>query len=111
MGGSEAAQLFLRLGKVNQQITDLCKPIIRMAFNQYENTLLLNMEKNTMVEYPVELSILSQSAWSYEILSSFFYSQNLTPTWQDANGTWGWLDEDTGLWNGAMAMVSFMKIA
>ena len=47
---------------------------------------------------------------SWEILSSFFAINRLTPIFIDCNRTAGWLDEDTGLWNGAVAMVDFLGL-
>ena len=77
-----------------------------MAFNQDPGVFEVDVENtNTMVTYPVWWSML-EGAYPNEILSSFFTSHHLTPTWQDANYTWGWFDEETGLWTGAVGLVS-----
>jgi hypothetical protein len=44
-------------------------------------------------------------AWTFEILSSFFAINGLTPVFYDCNNKWGVLNEDTGQWDGAVGMV------
>ena len=76
--------------------------MVRVAFNQYPGFFEMDMENNEkMVEYELRFG----NVWDYEILNSFFATYGLTPTWQDCNETWGWLDEETGLWNGAVRAV------
>ena len=48
---SNPSNLILKKGKVNKPVTDLCQPIIRMAFNQWENVFKVDMESGKMVEY------------------------------------------------------------
>ena len=93
-------------GHVNREIVEVCRDrFVRVAFNQYPGVFEVNNETNTMIEYPVDGSGLS---WHWEILSSFFAINELTPIFNDCNFTWGWLDYDTGLWNGAVAMVDLL---
>ena len=80
---------------------------VRIAYNQYnqyDGRFEVDNVTNTMVEFPV--ADLPIYAYEWERLSSFFQTYNLSPVFYDCNDTWGWLDEDTGLWNGAVAMVS-----
>ena len=76
-----------------------------MAFNQWEGQFKVNMESGNMVKFfPTGYDLLHP--FPAEILSSFFTSHNLTPIWQDNNYNWGWFNEKTGLWKGAVTMVS-----
>jgi hypothetical protein len=45
-------------------------------------------------------------ALAHEILNTFFDNNNVEPRWQDTNFIWGWFNESTGLWNGAIDLVS-----
>ena len=65
----------------------------------------VNFEKNEMIEYPIWYDYPA-SSWTWEILSSFFANHQLTPIFIDCNDTSGWRDKDTGLWNGAVALVN-----
>ena len=95
--------LLYKDGQVNRQIAEVCKDrFVRVAFNQDHGLIEVNTENNTMIEYP---SKPGEYAHQWEILSSFFANKRLTPIFTDCNFTWGWLDEDTGLWNSAVAMV------
>ena len=76
-----------------------------MAFNQWKGQFEVDMESGNMVKYVPSAYNLHRH-FPYEILTSFFASQNLTPIWQDNNYNWGWFNEETGLWTGAVAMVS-----
>jgi hypothetical protein len=49
-------------------------------------------------------------AYAHEILTSFFSQNNLSPVWMFANQTWGWQDEETGLWNGAVGQVGYSLV-
>ena len=79
-----------------------------MAFNQWKGQFEVDMESGNMVKFDQNAYYMIDFLHPYpdEILSSFFTSQNLTPIWQDNNYNWGWFNEETGLWTGAVAMVS-----
>ena len=95
--------LLYKDGQVNRKIADVCRDrFVRVAFNQYSPHFEVNSETNTMIEYPIRRS---KGAYPWEILSSFFANNRLTPIFYNCHQTWGWLDEYTGLWNGAIAMV------
>ena len=106
----KAIKLLLRQRQVNGAVAGVCKERpIRMAFNTFEGIFEIDVENgNKMVEYPWWWGLGWEGAGpkAQEILSSFFKSYNLTPTWQDCNNTWGKFDEETGLWEGAVAKVS-----
>jgi hypothetical protein len=103
----QSTKLLLRKGYVNQPIGEVCSGVVRVAFNQWgaysewDPVFEVDMENEKMVEYEPCFGCV----WDYEILNSFFATYELTPTWQDCNETWGWLDEETGLWNGAVRAV------
>ena len=50
--------------------------------------------------------LFSQIPWDWEILSSFVERNNLFVNWIDCNYTWGWYDDDTGKWTGAIGKVN-----
>ena len=105
---SNPSKLIMRKGKVNKPAREVCQPIIRMAFNQWEGLFEVDMESGNMVKYVPSAYVYDlHYPYPYEILTSFFASQNLTPIWQDNNYNWGWFNEETGLWTGAVAMVSY----
>ena len=99
-------------GRVNRPMKEVCaeKREVRIAYNQYPGIFEVDNVTNTMVEY--SLSDKSSHDWAYEweILSSFLQTYNLSPVFYWCNDTWGWFDEDTGLWNGAVAMVNIQFV-
>ena len=103
-GKSTSSKLFLRQGKVNKHVGDVCtKPReVRVAFNQEPSVFEVDTSTNTMVEYSYSPGIL----YTHEVLAPFFRSHNLIPIWHDANGGWGSIDTDTGLWTGVVGLVS-----
>ena len=111
-GESHSSKLILRQEKVNKQVGYVCSNPreVRMAYTQYESyrrQFELDTETNTMLEYPY-------SPWLHtpyhEMLSPFFSSHNLIPTWIDASGegtdqsrrTKSWDD----VWTGKIGLVS-----
>ena len=103
---SQSSKLVVIDGRVNKPMVEACqKKTIRMAFNQYERVFDFDEEKKEMIEYNTGRSIVF-GAYTYETLTSFFASHDLTPTWLNGNGTWGWFDSEIGLWNGAVGLVS-----
>ena len=47
---------------------------------------------------------------AFEILKTFFSNYHITPIWTNCNYTWGWLDEETGHWTGAVGQVQGFNI-
>jgi hypothetical protein len=101
----ESSKLLLKRGRVNMPLGTVCphKTII-MAYNNIR--YYFEVKENRMVEYPQWWSARYAYAYPYEVLSSFFTSQNLTPIWQHAKGYYGTFNPETGLWNGIVALVS-----
>ena len=44
-------------------------------------------------------------AWEWELQAAFFKYNNITPHWINANYTWGWLDNTTNQWSGAVGLI------
>ena len=44
-------------------------------------------------------------AFEWEIQSAFFETNNIKPTWLNANYNWGTLNYTTGQWSGATGMI------
>ena len=100
--------LLYKDGHVNREIAEVCKDrYVRVAFNQLPEVFEVYNETNTMVEYPLEVG---KYAWHWEILSSFYATNRLRPIFYNCNYIWGWLDENTGLWNGAVATVNCITL-
>ena len=94
-------------GRVSRPMKGVCAENreVRIAFNQFPGTIEVDNVTNTVVEYSLSDKWRHDEAYEWETLSSFFLTYNLSPVFYDCNETWGWFNEDTGLWNGAVAMV------
>jgi hypothetical protein len=104
---SHYQKMLLKEGKANREIAMVCNDrFVRVAFNQDPGFFEVYHETNSMVEYTIEGG---EGAWEWEILSSFFANRRLTPIFINCNFTWGWLDEDTGVLNGAVAKVALLS--
>ena len=104
---SQPTKLLLRDGKVNRPAG--CQPVVRMAYINGWDVFALDNITGNMAEYR-QIWELWQSQgipYDYEILASFFSWYNIHAIWYNNNYTWGWFDEDTGMWTGAVGMVSF----
>ena len=97
--------------KDNLQYKDLCKEEhhVTVAYNSNKWVFEIDDITNTMVEFELsplvfkgEKSLLS---FEYEILNSFFSKFNIIPKWINCNFTWGWFDDETGHWTGAVGQV------
>ena len=44
-------------------------------------------------------------AFEWEIQAAFFETNNIKPTWLNANYNWGTLNYTTGQWSGAVGMI------
>ena len=72
--------------------------------NQY---LFFEIANNSMVEYPAYIikGEHSYNPYDFEILEIFFKSYVIAVNWIDCNYTWGWYDDETGRWTGAVGKV------
>ena len=67
-------------------------------------------ENKSMVVYPYEYS-LGAYPQPNEILSTFFKSQNLQPTWLDTKYDYGTFNKTSRMWTGAVAHVSGRQLS
>ena len=99
--------------KDNLQFNDLCNEEheVRIAYNNEEPYFVIDNITNTMVEYdlpPLMFQDYSEISYEYEILKTFFTKFNVKPTWINCNYTWGWFDDETGQWTGAVGQVEIL---
>ena len=101
--------------KDNLQFKDLCKEEhhVRIAYNNEYNYFEIDNITNTMVEYPKLnknglIHDYGQYSHEYSIMKSFFSKFNIKPTWINCNYTWGWFDNVTGHWTGAVGQVKIL---
>lgn len=78
---------------------------VRLAYNTEAGRI--RVENDTLHQFPEEPWGL---AWEGELLLDFFIFSNLSYIGHDCNWTWGNLDEDTGIWDGAIGRVSTLSI-
>jgi hypothetical protein len=78
---------------------------VRVAINQDTSAFEVNNVTNKMIQYISGGNEPLTPAFSWEILSSFFANNGLTPIFYDCKKNWGRRDEDTGVWHGAVGMV------
>jgi len=103
---SQATKLLLRLGKVNRPAEELCKQTVRMAYTNYGSFgIRTNIYGEEVMVIDNSMKVI-QGATHSDILSSFFSSKKLTPTWENANYDSGWFVETTGRWTGVVGLVS-----
>ena len=62
---------------------------------------------NSMVEYPAHFieGGYTNIPYDFEILEIFLKSYVIAINWIDCNYTWGWYDDETGRWTGAVGKV------
>ena len=60
-----------------------------------------------MVEFPAYIVAgeYSNIPYDFEILEDFLKSYVIATNWIDCNDTWGWYDDETGRWTGAVGKV------
>ena len=89
---------------------DFCKEEyqVRIAYNNDDTLFAIDNITNTMVEYPHWVNVVEGDAYlpyEFEILASFFSNYNVKPDWINCNYTWGWYDNETDSWTGAIGQV------
>ena len=97
-------KLLLRHGQVSRPVTEVCKKVMRLAYNN--DAPIFEIENNTLVEYPVTKNLIHKLFYNWELLGSFFATHQLTPIWQNCHQSWGPFNKETGLWGGAVGQVS-----
>ena len=77
---------------------------INVAYN--DDPLFFEIVDNSMYAYPVNIKeggYVSNIPWDFEILEVFF--ENKIIIWINCDYTWGWYDDETGKWTGAVGKV------
>ena len=76
---------------------------INVAYNDEPG--FFEIVNNSMVEYPANIQEGESTviAYDFEILEKFFKNKNVN--WINCNFTWGWYDDETGRWTGAVGKV------
>ena len=79
-------------------------PSINVAYN--DDPGFFEIVDNSMYAYPVNIidGEYSNIAQDFEILEVFF--ENKIINWINCNYTWGWHDDETGRWTGAVGQVN-----
>ena len=79
---------------------------INVAYNN--EAYYFEIFNNSMVEYPAFIVEEDQTniPYDFEILENFFQSYVIAINWIDCNYTWGWYDDETGRWTGAVGKVN-----
>ena len=80
-------------------------PSINVAYNN--DHAFFEIVNNSMVGYPAFVVDGDNSyiPYDFEILEHFFKSYVIAINWIDCNYTWGWYDDETGRWTGAVGKV------
>ena len=98
----------------NKKFKDICQPQqhhARIAYNNDWDFFEL-FEDGSIAEYEIDINELGQTDYivkDTEIMKHFLENYHITPTWIDCNYTWGWFDEETGNWTGAVGKVKLDK--
>ena len=109
MSVSHERLLLLKNATVNGNLdfNDVCKE--KHAYVAYNNDapwFEFSDITGEMVKYPVQPYIKYWNvAFEWEIQAVFFATNNIKPIWLNANYTWGWYDNITDQWTGAVGMI------
>ena len=78
-------------------------PSINVAYN--DDPGYFEIVDNSMVEYPAYIieGVYTYIPYDFEILEKFFKNKNIN--WINCHSTWGWYDDETGRWTGAVGKV------
>ena len=109
MSVSHEGLLLLKSATVNRNLgfDDVCREKhVIVAFNNKPTVFEVSSITGEMVKYPVAPYVrLVSVAWEWEIQAAFFKYNNITPHWINCNYTWGWIDNVTNQWTGAVGLI------
>ena len=101
--------LLLKIAKVNRNLgfDDVCvEKHVYVAYNNDWGYFEVSNITGEMVKYQV-MPMVAQNAvsWEWEIQAAFFKYNNIIPHWINCNFTWGWIDNTTNQWTGAVGLI------
>ena len=109
MSSHHEGLLLLKNATVNKNLVfdDICKEKnVIVAYNNEPGIFAVSNITGEMVEYPVDPTLtFGEVVWEWETQAAFFKYNNIKPQWINCNFSWGWLDESTGQWSGAVGMI------
>ena len=109
MSSHHEGLLLLKNATVNKNLVfdDICKEKnVIVAYNNEPGIFAVSNITGEMVEYPVDPALsFGEVVWEWETQAAFFKYNNIKPQWINCNFSWGWLDESTGQWSGAVGMI------
>ena len=109
MSVSHEKLLLLKNATVNWNLgfNNVCKEKhVILAYNNDAQVIEVSNITGEMVEYPVYPMLRYWNlAWEWELQAAFFETNNIKPTWLNANYSWGTLNYTTGQWSGAVGMI------
>ena len=101
--------LLMRNASVNNNLgfDDVCKEkTVIVAYNNDGGLFEVSNITGKMVEYPPNNIVrMTNIAYEYEVQKAFFQHNNVKPNWINCNFTWGWFDNETNQWTGAVGVV------
>ena len=89
---------------------DLCREKrVNIAYNNEPNAFEVH-ETGEMKKWPISdsvkyIGLYSYNSYDWEILETFFQNHGIVPVWINCHYTWGWYDEESGRWTGALGKV------
>ena len=102
----------------NVKYKDICKEQFHVHVAYNYKFFWFEIVNNSMVDSMVKYQMLhgsfvgstyaSMISQNSEILSIFFKNLNIIVKWINCNQTWGWYDDETGKWTGAVGQVSMV---
>ena len=110
MSVSHEKLLLLKNATVNWNLgfDNVCKEKhVVVAYNNEPCCFQVSNITGEMVKWPPVYPIVRyvNIAWEWEINEAFFEINNIKPTWLNCNYTWGWLDDVTNTWTGAVGTI------
>ena len=104
-------KLMIKDGRVNKKYEDICEEPVHytsIAFNNDPPFFDLDETTGEFTEYPLNIKEgdFSKIPRDYEMMVTFIKFYNIIPHWINCNFTWGWFNEETQKWTGAVGQVS-----
>ena len=103
-------KLLIKDGKINKKYKELCDEPVHypnIAYNNDPPWFDVDEATGVFTEYPLHVIAgdFSSIPRDYEIMISFIKFYNIIPNWINCNFTWGWFNEETNSWTGAVGKV------